>query len=511
MVRVYHGDGRPHPGSSRVDSNGRLIVQTLIGTTIGGRYRVVTRLGTGGMGQVFLVDNLENGRKEALKLLHVMSATRRNFAARFRREARVLGRLVHPGIVAYYDSGQIEDGRLYLAMEYAKGRDLGSFVKARTRIRLARALPILSEIAKALDYAHKSGVIHRDLKPSNVVLTEQVGAMSPKLLDFGLAKIIQPGYDDSVAATSGLALGTPRYMAPELLRRQNYDWRIDIYSFGCLAYELLVGCPPFTGNVVQVCEAHVRAPIPRIRDQPECQKVPREIDQLVAECLEKDPDCRVQPVSTIANVIDAAFRQLPPRHDPEAALDTKVTLRTPRLRRKQEHVPASPPRSLCALLIDLVRRILDLGDRHPALLRVLVAYTSLMEQEAAVRLNQAERDGLNLRRDTLVQCFHQQEAALRFMLGELSHSTDNLQSDLSRSFETRLARYRMEAEQRRAELDRDLAAIESIAARAQRDFNRQQIITRDALSSVIDEYRKVPGIDALWSEINRQAAQIPSA
>lgn len=217
----------------------------LIGRVIGRDYRVEARLGRGGMGAVYRVTQLSTGRLAALKVIHphLVDADMR---ARFRQESAALGRLNHPHVVTVYTYGQEEereDGLVYLAMELVKGRSMQDLLEADAPLDVPRALTLATQICEALAFAHGERIVHRDLKPRNVMVTQVVGREVVKLLDFGLAKVLD---DHFIETMSGQIMGSPPYMAPEQWEeRPEIDGRADIYAFGCMLYVMLVGALPF--------------------------------------------------------------------------------------------------------------------------------------------------------------------------------------------------------------------------------------------------------------------------
>ncbi|MBI5481290.1 MAG: serine/threonine protein kinase, partial [Deltaproteobacteria bacterium] len=191
----------------------------MIGTVLDGRYRILKKLGEGGMGEVYLAEHRALGRQEALKILQAELATEREFVSRFRREARATNRVQHPNIIGVYDFGQVPDGRFYLTMEYAEGERLDALLRRVGPLPVSRALGILVQLADAVGHAHGAGVVHRDLKPENMILVEHRGRPDVlKVLDFGIAKIVAPDApeDDDPPESSrtaltnaGTVVGTP--------------------------------------------------------------------------------------------------------------------------------------------------------------------------------------------------------------------------------------------------------------------------------------------------------------
>lgn len=256
---------------------------------IDGKYRLEERLGEGALGVVHRAVHLGLEKSFAIKLLKTAGSSSPAALARFRREAVALGRLRHPHIVEVTDTGIDEpSGVPYLVMELLAGEPLS----AQVPLPLAQALPLLEEIAGAVDAAHRAGILHRDLKPGNILLCPAGGAEPPsvKVLDFGLAELLadpdgsrgeSPPGDASATATGALP-GTPLYAAPELIRSGRASRASDIYSFGVLAYELLGGKPPFQGPVMAVLAGH-------LEQEPPPLPLPPEVWRALSEALRKDP------------------------------------------------------------------------------------------------------------------------------------------------------------------------------------------------------------------------------
>jgi serine/threonine-protein kinase len=253
------------------------------------RFRVISKLGEGGMATVYLVENVRAQRQEALKVLHARVSDSAAIVGRFRREARAISRLAHRNIVSLYEFGRLADGALYLTTEYADGASLDATLRHTGPLAVPLALDVLVQLASALDHAHARGVIHRDLKPSNLLVSE---AGELKVIDFGIAKITATDYSDSFSTTSSRELcGTPAYMAPEQIAGA-HDPRTDLYAAGCIAFELLIGEKPFSGPLPTVIHHHLETPPPHAAElQP---AVPLALDAVIMRCLEKDPDRRFQ-------------------------------------------------------------------------------------------------------------------------------------------------------------------------------------------------------------------------
>ena len=262
-------------------------------TTVGGRYELGELLGRGGMAEVRRAVDQRLGRSVAVKQLRADLAIDPTFQARFRREAQSAAGLNHPTIVAVYDTGEEIDPLSgvsipYIVMELVEGPTLRDVLRDGRKILPERALELTQGVLEALSYSHKAGIVHRDIKPANVMLTPNGGV---KVMDFGIARAVA---DTSATMTQTAAvIGTAQYLSPEQARGETVDARSDLYSTGCLLYELLVGRPPFVGDSpVSVAYQHVReAPVPPSQLDPELTP---EIDAVVLKALAKDPDNRYQ-------------------------------------------------------------------------------------------------------------------------------------------------------------------------------------------------------------------------
>jgi eukaryotic-like serine/threonine-protein kinase len=262
-------------------------------TTVGGRYELGELLGRGGMAEVRRAVDQRLGRSVAVKQLRTDLATDPTFQARFRREAQSAAGLNHPTIVAVYDTGEEIDPLTgvaipYIVMELVEGSTLRDVLREGRKLLPERAMELTQGILDALSYSHKAGIVHRDIKPANVMLTPN-GAV--KVMDFGIARAVA---DTSATMTQTAAvIGTAQYLSPEQARGETVDARSDLYSAGCVLYELLVGRPPFIGDSpVSVAYQHVRE-IPQPPSQLDPELTP-EIDAVVLKALAKDPADRYQ-------------------------------------------------------------------------------------------------------------------------------------------------------------------------------------------------------------------------
>ncbi|HEY0135323.1 MAG TPA: protein kinase [Nannocystis sp.] len=292
----------------------------LIGAIIEARYEILAVLGEGGMGTVYRARRLRVPGHAALKVLQPELVRRPDAHERFRREASAAAAIDHPNVVQVYDSGFLPDGSAYYAMELLSGENLSTTIEREHRLPWSRLRHIALQICGALRKAHSLGIIHRDLKPENCFRV--VGGEDPdfiKVLDFGIAKIVAPEFSDDVRLTgTGDLLGTTPYMAPEQVRGQRVDHRIDIYALGVILFQALTGQLPFDGaNRAQVLAAILLNDTPTMHGVDPYARVPPELEKLVACTLHKDPTRRFQSMDALAEAIRALPPDLPLAPMPE--------------------------------------------------------------------------------------------------------------------------------------------------------------------------------------------------
>src|SRR4051812_44622757 len=265
---------------------------------LGERYEIGGVLGRGGMAEVHRGRDLRLGREVAVKVLRSDLARDPSFQVRFRREAQAAASLNHPAIVAVYDTGEdrtTTGATPYIVMEYVEGETLRDVIRREGHLSSERAMSLSADICGALDFSHRNGIVHRDVKPGNVMITPQ-GTV--KVMDFGIARAVS---DSAATMTSTAAvIGTAQYLSPEQARGESVDARSDVYSVGCLLYELVTGAPPFTGDSpVSVAYQHVRED-PRLPSSinPE---IPPELDAILLKAMSKNPANRYQSAAEMRN------------------------------------------------------------------------------------------------------------------------------------------------------------------------------------------------------------------
>jgi serine/threonine protein kinase len=279
----------------------------LIGSVIRGRYRLLYRLGTGGMSSVYLARSMASDQLVAVKLLRPDLAQKSSQRDRFEREARAIHRIEHDNVVSVFDYGETESGLVFLVMEYVPGEALYKLM-TRGRVPVPLAVHIAQQVVAALAKVHEVGVVHRDLKPDNILLKPQAGRpVLVKVVDFGIAKIM----DAQPLTGSQHIFGTPGYIAPEYIQSSNIDGRADFYSLGVILYEMITGCLPYDYRYpADLLAKHLTE-----QPVPPCDRgvqVPFLAEELILKCLEKDPSRRfahagelAEELQTLAYVVGA--------------------------------------------------------------------------------------------------------------------------------------------------------------------------------------------------------------
>jgi serine/threonine-protein kinase len=315
------------------------VSDTLINTLFDGRYRILRKLGTGGMANVYLAEDEVLGRRVAIKILNDRHAGDDQFVERFRREAKNAASLSHPNIVSIYDRGEAE-GTYYIAMEYLDGRSLKELIVARGPAPIHLAVDYARQVLAAIRFAHRHGIVHRDIKPHNVLVD---GEGRLKVTDFGIARA-----GVSQMTEAGSIIGTAQYLSPEQAKGAPVDQTSDLYSVGVVLYELLTGVVPFSGDTpVEIAMKHLSS----VPEPPSAKRadVPRDLDMVVMRALAKEPSERYQSAEemdadlrrinrgvAISPVTEEAATAIISRPPPAAV--TEITSRPPR-----PPVPYAPP------------------------------------------------------------------------------------------------------------------------------------------------------------------------
>ena len=280
---------------------------SLIGTTIAGKYRIDERLNEGGMGTVYRGTHVLMDKTVAIKVLRPALAADEKIVARFSREARAASRISHPHALSVTDFGEDENGNVFLVMEFLSGKTLKQVIRDKGPLSLARVVDITRQVGDALSAAHAQGVIHRDLKSDNIMLVDTMSSDHAKVLDFGIAKINEPdGRPDTGLTAPNLVIGTPQYMSPEQCSQDtDLDARSDIYSLGVILYEMLVGHVPFSGDSPTiVMMKHLQEPVPSVLE--ERSDLPPAVGRVVARAMAKLPDNRYQNVAELVEDLTIA-------------------------------------------------------------------------------------------------------------------------------------------------------------------------------------------------------------
>ena len=305
---------RPPPPPAPADAASTAPPDPLVGTVIAERYRLVRRVGEGGMGAVYLGEHLTLRKRVAVKFLHAEMSRIAEVVARFEREAQAAARLDHPNVVAAHDFGKTADGVFFLVMEFVEGGSLRDLLERTGRLAPVEALHIARHIAAALTRAHAEGIVHRDLKPENIVLVaREDDARFAKVIDFGIAKVTPQGAGDTGAPLTqmGMVFGTPDYMAPEQALGSAVDLRADLYAFGIMVFEMLTGRRPFQADdVVTLMGKHISEPVPAASSLVPTGALAPDVDAVFARTLAKSPVDRFASATEFVQALEASLAGL---------------------------------------------------------------------------------------------------------------------------------------------------------------------------------------------------------
>ena len=328
-------------------------VDPLVGQTVAGKYKIVKQLGEGGMGCVYLAEQQlgSTARKVALKTLHKHLSHDPSIKARFDREAGTVAALEHPNTIQVYDFGTMEDGTLYLVMEFVQGRSVADILEKDGAMPPERVAFIMKQVCGSLEEAHGHGIVHRDLKPDNVVLCEKAGQKDwVEVLDFGIAKRSSEHDPNEAKLTQqGMVLGTPPYMSPEQFTGQPVDLRSDIYALGVMAYEMLTGRYPFEANTAwEWASKHMTEPPRPIEQQPLGPNVPPAQKAAIERALAKNKDERFASVREFYEAFSGGggmTAALPPisSNNPHVAQAADAAAARPKTEMAQPMMDGGPP------------------------------------------------------------------------------------------------------------------------------------------------------------------------
>jgi len=326
----------------------------LLNRVLSERYRILQKLGEGGMGVVYLAEHIVIEKKIALKVLFPDLTRRADLVQRFMQEAKSASRIGHENVIDITDFGQSPEGYVFIAMEYLVGQDLGQVLKAAGPMPWQRAQPIVLQIVKALRAAHERGIVHRDMKPENIfILPRDDGREFVKVLDFGIAKVLGLDEDAPRLTRTGMIFGTPEYMSPEQAQGQQVDHRVDIYAVGCILYHMLTGEVPFKAeSFMGILSKHMlEAPVPPSTRNPAIEPA---VEAIINRAMEKDPALRFQ---TMREFVDALvpFGHV---HDPSGVISLSTGMPVHRTgmpsRAAVSAVPVSRPPGASAAPVPVV-------------------------------------------------------------------------------------------------------------------------------------------------------------
>lgn len=319
-----------------------------VGAILQNRFRIIELLGTGGMGSVYKVEDIESGGTYALKFLHKQQTNDASWR-RFDIEARTANKLDHPNLIKVHETGLLPDGQPYFTMDLVEGESLADALKERGRLPLEKALKIFIQVGFALSYAHSNGVIHRDIKPSNIMLQKveddtTLGSIV-KVVDFGIAKLTgQDEFNQQTLTRTGEIFGSPLYMSPEQCTGSGIDHRSDLYSLGCVMYEVLTGAPPLVGeNALSTMMKHQSETAITLREASMGIEFPEKIEQIVAALLAKDINLRYQSAQLLTSDL-VNFEAAP----------QVVSAATVKAKPKQPKAASSGSRTAIAVIVGVV-------------------------------------------------------------------------------------------------------------------------------------------------------------
>ncbi|MFH1435327.1 MAG: serine/threonine-protein kinase [Pseudomonadota bacterium] len=293
---------------SPVQSEAKRITDPFIGKNIE-KYKVISKLGEGGMGVVYEAEHIHIGKKVALKILREDYTQKQDVVERFKQEARSASIIGHPNIIDVTDFGYTYDGRVFFVMEHLEGEDMATVLENNRILPFKRVVKIIKQVCEALDAAHKKRIVHRDMKPENIFIQHAgTDKETVKILDFGIAKMSVLDSEGRKLTKTGVVFGTPEYMSPEQAAGKPVDHRIDIYAVGVILYEMLTGSVPFTGDTfMSILSKHIFESVPPLRERNPNLDIPEPLERIIYKCLEKEADNRFQDAVALAKAIESMY------------------------------------------------------------------------------------------------------------------------------------------------------------------------------------------------------------
>ncbi|MCR9248547.1 MAG: protein kinase [bacterium] len=303
-----------------------------IGTTLNDKYRILSELGAGSMGTVYLAEHISLKKKVAIKILHRDLQVNEEVLKRFQREGIAAGQVNHPNAIQIFDFDQNEEGKFFLAMEYVEGRDLKTVLASEKALEPSDAMRLTRQLLGTLTEAHAHGIVHRDLKPENLMVTRSTtGELSLKVLDFGLSKLVDRPLEASLQTQTGRVMGTPLYMAPEQWQGEDADTRTDLYSSALILFEMLAGKQPFKGkNLTETLVRSTTEPPPSLFETAPDVDLPDDIDAILTKALAKERDERFQSAQDMLEALDEVDVEETARPPQRRAASRRATKRPAR-------------------------------------------------------------------------------------------------------------------------------------------------------------------------------------
>ena len=274
----------------------------LVGTVLGDRYVIEECVGEGGMGRIYKARHRHMSRRFAIKMLFGDLAADKKMRNRFSQEAEAACRLSHPNVVSVNDVGETPVGQLYLAMDFVDGPDLRALIREQAPFDTRRAADLLWQLASGLSHAHDKGLVHRDFKPGNIIVIDEGKGEVPKILDFGIAHILEDGHDNQLT-TEGTVMGTPAYMSPEHAMGEPLDGRTDLFSLGVVLYQMLCGRLPFDGKGPELVRKNMSVEPPAIAHRVPGVVVDPTLETIAFQLMAKRPEHRFQQASEVIQTL----------------------------------------------------------------------------------------------------------------------------------------------------------------------------------------------------------------